>query len=159
MQVKDLDLILEEEGRSRERLIPILHRIQSKYSFLPDECVGYVSEQLGIPRSTVYSVASFYEAFTFKRSGKYVIRLCDGTTCHSRGSGELIKAVFEKLNISKENNTTEDGLITIETVACLGACALAPSMEINGRVFTSQTLETITDFVEMIQMSQEELDE
>ena len=159
MQEERLKTILEKEGTGRERLIPVLHAIQSGFGYLPDDCIEYISEQMNIPVATIYSVASFYEFFTFKRSGKYVIRLCDGTTCHSRGSQELVKATYEKLGLTKENNTTEDGLITIETVACLGACALSPNFELNGRVFTGQTVETIIDLIEIIQISQEELDE
>ena len=74
------------------------------------------------------------------------------------GSRELLEAVYEKLGLSAENNTTADGLITVETVACLGACSLSPNLELNGRVFPGQILESIMDMVEIIQMTQEEVD-
>lgn len=160
MDEQRLQMILQEEGRDPDRLIPILHRVQEDAGYLPDESIRYVARQLGIPAARVYAVASFYEAFVFRRSGKFVLRLCDGTTCHSQGSRELLEAVYEKLGITAENNTTPDGLITVETVSCLGACVRAPNLELNGRVFPRQTLESIIDTVEIIQMRQEEgLDE
>lgn len=159
MWKSQLEVILEEQGTGRERLIPILQQVQAECGYLPEECIGMISERLKVSKATVYAVASFYEAFSFQRSGKFVLRLCDGTTCHSRGAGELIEAVYEKLGLSKDNNTTADGLITIETVFCLGACALAPNLELNGRIFPKQDIESIMDTVEIIQMSQEVIDE
>lgn len=159
MNEERLNEILREKGTSREMLIPILHQIQEECGYLPDESIRLAAERLRLPPARVYAVASFYEAFVFKRSGKYILRICDGTTCHSRGSRELIEAVCEKLGITEENNTTADGLITIETVSCLGACVRAPNLELNGRIFPQQTLETIMDTVEIIQMTQEEMDE
>ena len=159
MELLRLEAILNEQGTGREKLIPVLQQVQAEYGYLPEDCIAAVSERLRVPRVTVYAVASFYEAFSFRRRGKFVLRLCDGTTCHSRGARELIEAVYEKLNISEDDNTTADGLITVETVSCLGACALAPNMELNGRIFPHQDLESIIDAVEIVQMSQEEIDE
>lgn len=153
-----LEGILLEQGARSERLIPILQQIQAECGYLPDECVRFVSDRLGMPPARIYAVASFYESFVFKRSGKYILRICDGTTCHARGSRELIEAVYEKLGITAEDNTTADGLITVETVSCLGACARSPNLELNGRIFPQQTLETIMDTVEIIQMTQEDVD-
>lgn len=154
-----MERILSEQGARPERLIPILRQIQDEYGYLPEECVRYTAERLRMTPARVWAVASFYESFVFKRGGKYILRICDGTTCHSRGSAELVEAVYQKLGVTAEDNTTPDGLITVETVACLGACALSPNLELNGRIFTRQTLETIMDTVEIIQMSQEEMDE
>ena len=159
MEQSRLEAILNGQGTGRETLIPVLQQVQEECGYLPEDCIGAISERLCIPRATVYAVASFYEAFSFRRRGKFVLRLCDGTTCHSRGARELIEAVYEKLGISEADNTTADGLITVETVSCLGACALAPNMELNGRIFPHQDLESIIDTVEIIQMSQEAIDE
>lgn len=159
MQKTWLEELLAEQGANREQLISVLQQIQEKYGYLPDDCIEILSEHMKVPKAAVYSAASFYEEFSFVRRGKFVLRLCDGTTCHSRGSQELIEAVYEKLNISKDDNTTPDGLITVETVSCLGACALSPNMELNGRIFPRQDLESVIDTVEIIQMSQEEIDE
>ena len=158
MNEQQLEAVLSRHGTRRENLIPILQEIQEACGYLPEEGIRAVAERLGMRPAGVYAVASFYESFVFKRSGKYVLRLCDGTTCHSRGSRELLEAVYEKLGLTAENNTTADGLITVETVACLGACSLSPNLELNGRVFPGQTLESIMDMVEIIQMTQEEVD-
>ncbi|MBE6997743.1 MAG: NAD(P)H-dependent oxidoreductase subunit E [Ruminococcaceae bacterium] len=159
MNEERLNEIMQEEGPEPDRLIPILHRVQAEHGFLADESIRCLSERLGIPAARIYAVASFYEAFVFKRSGKYILRICDGTTCHSRGSRELLEAVYEKLGLTEENNTTADGLISVETVSCLGDCVRAPNAQLNGRVFPRQTLETIIDTVEIIQMTQEAIDE
>jgi NADH-quinone oxidoreductase subunit E len=159
MEQSRLEAILNEQGTGREKLIPILQQVQTEFGYLPAEWIDAVAARLCVPRATVYAVSSFYEDFSFRRRGKFVLRLCDGTTCHSRGARELIEAVYEKLKISEADNTTADGLITVETVSCLGACALAPNMELNGRIFPHQDLESIIDAVEIVQMSQEEIDE
>ena len=159
MTEQQLETIFLRHGVRPERLIPILQEIQAECGYLPDETVRRVADRLGMLPAKVYAVASFYETFVFKRSGKYILRICDGTSCHSRGSRELAEAMYEKLGITAEDNTTADGLITLETVSCLGACSLSPNLEINGRVFSRQTLESITDKVEIIQMTQEDLDE
>ena len=159
MERSRLEAMLNEQGKGREKLIPVLQQVQAECGYLPEDCIDTISVRLRVPRATVYAVASFYEAFSFRRRGKFVLRLCDGTTCHSCGARELIEAVYEKLHISEDDNTTADGLITVETVACLGASAHAPNMELNGRIFPHQDLESIIDTVEIIQMSQEAIDE
>lgn len=159
MEQSRLEAILNGQGTGPKRLIPVLQQVQAECGYLPEDCINAISARLRVPRATVYAVASFYEVFAFQRRGKFVLRLCDGTTCHSRGARELIEAVYAKLNISEDDNTTADGLITVETVSCLGACSLAPNMELNGRIFTGQSLESIIDTVEIIQMSQEAIDE
>lgn len=93
-----------------------------------------VAEYLNVPESRVYSVATFYKALSLVPLGKNVIKMCDGTACHIRGSPEVLKAFEKELGI-KNGETTEDGLFTIQTVNCLGACALAPVVTINDRVF------------------------
>lgn len=159
MNENQLETILAEEGAKPGRLIPILQRVQAELGYLPDESIRTIAGRLGLSTANVYAVASFYEFFSFKKKGRFVLKLCDGTTCHSRGAGELIEAVREKLGLTEENNTTEDGFISLETVSCLGACALAPSLELNRRIFTEQNLESITDLVEIIQIRQEYIDD
>ncbi len=92
--------------------------------------------------SDVYSVASFYAQFKFSKPGRHIIKVCKGTACHVRGSGSLLAALEERLGI-KEGGTTADGLVSLERVACLGACALAPAMVVDGKVHARVTLAEI----------------
>jgi len=114
--------------------ISVLEAIQSRYRYLPREAMILVSERLGIPLSQTYSVATFYHAFSLKPRGKYLVRVCLGTACHVRGSQRVLEKVSKLLNI-KPGETTADRLFTLETVNCLGACALGPIMVVEGEYF------------------------
>jgi NADH-quinone oxidoreductase subunit E len=96
---------------------------------------------LNLPASKVYGVATFYAHFSLTPKGKYVFRLCDGTACHVKKSHGILNALYAKLNINAENNTSKDMLFTVETVSCLGACGLAPVMVVNGEVHGQVTPE------------------
>ena len=115
-------------------LLSVLEEIQSRYRYLPREAMILVSERLGVPLSQTYSVATFYHAFTLKPRGKYLIRVCLGTACHVRGSGRVLEKVSKLLNV-EPGETTPDGLFTLETVNCLGACALGPIMVVENEYF------------------------
>lgn len=116
---------LKENGRRRSRLIPLLQMVQQELSYLPPEAIGMVAEHLEIPVSEVYGVATFYNQFRFTPPGKYPIKVCLGTACHVKG-GEIILENFERKLDIKEGETTEDREFSIERVACVGCCALAP---------------------------------
>ena len=116
---------LKKSDRHRSRLIPLLQMVQQALSYLPPEALRMVAEHLDIPVSEVYGVATFYNQFRFTPPGKYPIKVCLGTACHVKG-GEIILENFERKLDIKEGETTEDREFSIERVACVGCCALAP---------------------------------
>jgi NADH-quinone oxidoreductase subunit E len=134
--------ILERHERKPSRLIPILQAVQEEYRYLPEEVLTYVATSLGIPPSRVYGVATFYSHFALEPKGKFVVRLCDGTACHVKNSIPIYEALRARLGLEGAKRTTADMLFTVETVACLGACGLAPVMVINEEVHGQMTPET-----------------
>lgn len=126
--------ILDHYSYDAAKLIPILQAVQEEYRYLPGEVLTYVATSLNLSPARVYGVATFYSHFTLEPKGKYVIRVCDGTACHVKGSNSLVEIVREKLDLDEKRKTTPDMLFTLETVSCLGACGLAPVMVINEEV-------------------------
>ena len=135
------DAIIEGYGKKPASLIPILQDIQAEYRYVPKELLSYVAEKIGITETHAYSVATFYENFSFEAKGKYVIKVCDGTACHVRHSTPVLEALWKELGLSKKKHTTDDMMFTVETVSCLGACGLAPTMMVNEQVYPSMTPE------------------
>lgn len=133
------DLIIEAHGAKPEFLIPIIQDIQTEYRYLPPELLKYVAEKIGITEAKAFSVATFYENFSFEPKGKYVIKVCDGTACHVRKSTTILERIYSDLGLSKDKSTTDDMLFTVETVSCLGACGLAPVLTVNDKVYPSMT--------------------
>ena len=126
--------IIKSNGNKPAKLIPILQDVQREYGYLPQEVLAYVATSLDLPPAKVYGVASFYGHFALEPKGKYIIRLCDGTACHVKGTEHLLIALRNKLGLSEEKTTTDDMMFTVETVSCLGACGLAPVITINEKV-------------------------
>jgi NADH-quinone oxidoreductase subunit E len=112
-------------------LVAILQDVQVEYNYLPREALEKVSEGLDIPLSRVYSVASFFKAFSLKPRGRHLINVCLGTACHVRGTGRVLDEVERELGI-RSGETTKDMKYTLETVNCVGACALGPIVVIDG---------------------------
>ncbi len=121
------------KGSSREALIPILQDVQDQLGYLPKDAVTQVADFLKLPVSKVYGVATFYNQFRFDAVGKYHIQVCRGTACHVKGSARVLDAIQRELNI-KPGQTTRDGFFSLEVVACIGACGLAPAICISGKV-------------------------
>lgn len=142
--------ILDDYHRDPSRLIPILQAIQEEYRYLPEKVLAFVANALDIPAARVYGVATFYAHFALAPRGKHMIRICDGTACHVRGSTDLVKAIKAELNLAKDEDTTADMLFTVETVSCLGACGLAPVMIINEDVHGLLTAEQAVEFVRAV---------
>lgn len=135
------DEIIEYYGKKAGSLIPIMQDIQAEYRYLPGELLTYVAKEIGITETKAYSVATFYENFSFEAKGKYVIKVCDGTACHVRKSTPVLEALWKELGLSKKKHTTDDMMFTVETVSCLGACGLAPTMMVNDDVYPTMTPE------------------
>jgi len=112
-------------------LMAVLEEIQARYRYLPEDALILVSERLGVPLSQTYSVATFYNAFSLEPKGRHVVNVCMGTACNVRGSRKVLERIRDKLGI-QPGQTTEDGEFTLETVNCLGACALGPIVVVDG---------------------------
>jgi NADH-quinone oxidoreductase subunit E len=123
--------IITKHPKERGSLIPILQDIQGEHGYLPREGIREVSEYLGLPESKIYGVATFYNQFTLTPPGKFRIQICRGTACHVKGSFNLLEQIQLDLGILP-GQTSKDGLFSLETVACLGACSIAPVMTVNG---------------------------
>lgn len=131
-QSMDVTAILDKyPGAQRDKLIPILQDVQEKEGFLSRESVVQIGRHLNLPVSKIYGVATFYNQFRFQPIGKHHIMVCRGTACHVKGSAAVLKALERNLKIGPDE-TTRDGLFSLEVVACIGACGLAPVISING---------------------------
>ena len=120
-----LDSIIDEHDVEEGSLIPILQDIQAEYSYLPKEALEHVSQRLNIPMVQIFGVVTFFKAFSLKPKGKNQIHVCTGTACHVRGAKNVLEGLERELGI-KAGDTTDDGEYTLETVNCVGACALGP---------------------------------
>ncbi|MFC1474770.1 NADH-quinone oxidoreductase subunit NuoE [bacterium] len=119
------------EGKANE-LITILQNVQEEMGYLPEDAIAKISDFAQVPVSKVYGVATFYTMFRFKPVGKNHVCICRGTACHVRGADQLQEHVARHMDI-EEGDTTEDGEFSLETVACLGCCALAPVMTVSNK--------------------------
>lgn len=135
--------------------IPALQCIQDTYGYLPANVLEQASILLGIPLSDFYGVATFYAQFRFTPMGKYVIKVCHGTACHVQNANAITEALEEALDI-KDGQTTPDGLFTLESVACLGCCSLAPVMMINNKTYGKLTRQSCAKIVQEIRQSEKQ---
>jgi len=126
-----INSILESYERDPGMLVAILQDIQADYNYLPKESLNQISEGLDIPLTQVYSVATFFKAFSLKPRGRHLVNVCLGNACHVRGAGRVIDEIKRELGI-ESGETTEDLRYTLETVNCVGACALGPVVVIDG---------------------------
>ncbi len=126
----DLSKIIEKYPKEEASLIQVLQDINRSYNWLPPEALLKVSEELKVPLARVYGVASFYRALSLKERGKNIIKICTGTACHIKGAENIIDEIKRNLNISV-GETTRDKKFTMETVNCVGACAMAPVVIVN----------------------------
>lgn len=134
MNVDRLDQIIEKYVNEKGILIQLLLDIQKEFRWIPKEAIDRISEKLKIPSSDIFRVASFYTALSLKPIGRHLLRVCVGTACYVRGGPRILDTVEKKLGI-KSGETTSDGKFSLETVNCLGCCALGPVMEIDGQYF------------------------
>ena len=132
------------------KLIAILQEIQASENYLSQENMELVADMLHISVSRVYSVATFYENFSLEAKGKHIVKVCAGTACHVRKSGPIYDAIYEYLGLHGKKKTSDDGLFTPETVACLGACGLAPVMTVDGEVHAKMDPERAIELLETI---------
>ena len=142
---KQVEKIVSRSKDKKDGLVGILQDIQTEFNYLPEDALTFVAEKTKSSLSQVYSLATFYKAFSLKPRGKYLVCLCMGTACHVRGSERILEELERILKI-KPGQTSGDGEFSLETVNCLGACGLGPLMVINGEYFgrlTSPKLKSI----------------
>ncbi len=142
VSVSEINDIINQEAMGDGSLIAALEQIQERYRYLPPEALILASERLGVPLSQAYSVATFYNAFSLKPKGKHCLHVCMGTACHVRGSPQVLDRLETKLGI-KAAQTTRDHLFTLETVNCLGACALGPIVVTDGEYSGQMTTQKV----------------
>ncbi len=144
---KHVDLVLEKyPNAARDALIPILQDVQDAEGFISKEAVEKVGKYLKLPASKIFGVATFYNQFRFTPLGKYHIEICRGTACHVKGSGNILEEFQRQLQIMP-GETSRDGIFSLEVVACIGACGLAPAITINGEVFAKVTRDEVKKIV------------
>ena len=142
--------IIDAHGSQPSQLIAILQDTQSAFNYLSQEDMTLIAHRLGISTAKVYSVATFYENFSLEPKGKHIIRVCDGTACHVRKSQPIYDAIHDYMHLTGKRKTDADGLFTLETVACLGACGLAPVMTVDGEVYPQMSPEAALKLLEDI---------
>jgi NADH-quinone oxidoreductase subunit E len=132
------DILRKHPNAKRDALIPLLQEVQETFGYLSPESVVRIARHLNLPTSKIYGVATFYNQFRFQAPGKFHVQNCRGTACHVRGSLAVLEAIKRALNI-QPGQTSRDGLFSLEVVACLGACGLAPVVCINGEFYAGVT--------------------
>lgn len=143
--------IIQSCGPKKANLIAILQKIQEEFRYLPEDAMTYIGTKIeGLSPATVYGVATFYNLFSLDPKGKYIIKICDGTACHVRGSMPLLNAIKAKLNLNEGKFTTEDMMFTVEIVSCLGACSLSPVIVVNGKVHPKMTPDALNIVVDTL---------
>jgi len=147
-----VNTIMNNYHSQPEFLLAILQDIQSVYNYLPSDILRFVSQQLNVPLSKVYGIATYYTAFSLKPRGKYVINVCMGTACHVRGAGMILDALTRHLEIAP-GETTKDMMFSLETVNCLGACALGPVIVSNDKYFGKMTVSRVEETLEKLTVS------
>lgn len=152
--LKKLDGIIKDHKTRKSGLVGILQDIQGQYNYLPKEALTYLAEKLNVPLSQTYSLATYYKAFSLKPQGEYLISLCMGTACHVRQAARILDEVQRKLNI-KAGETSNDSKFTLETLNCLGCCAIGPVMMINGKYYGQMTVKKVDSILEKYKSKKE----
>ncbi len=146
IDLKQVDAVLSSYGRRKEFLIPILQDVQALYNWLPREVIRRVAEGLELPLIDVYGVVTFYKSFSLKPRGKHLITVCLGTACHVRGSPRIVDELQRKLKI-KPGETTQDREYTLETVNCLGCCAIGPIVVKDGTYYGQMSTQKVVSLL------------
>ncbi|MBN1291863.1 MAG: NADH-quinone oxidoreductase subunit NuoE [Candidatus Latescibacteria bacterium] len=150
-------ILTKYPNAQRDDLIPILQEVQEFIGFLSREAVVIIGKYLKLPTSKIYGVATFYNQFRFQAPGLYTIQVCRGTACHVKGSLKVLEAMQRELNI-KPGETTRDGLFSLEVVACIGACGLAPVISIDGEFYAGVTQDKIKNIIDSYRRKAEKIE-
>ncbi len=144
-----LDRIVQDRRSQPHQLIEVLQDIQATHGYISEEAMGTVSRELGVPLMEVFRVANFYKAFSLTPVGRHVITICMGTACHVRGANPILEQALGVLRL-EDSGTTEDGLFTVQSVNCLGACALAPLVILDGIYHHNMTPGKLRSLIERV---------
>ena len=147
MNTVTTQILTKYPGAGRDKLIPILQEVQEADGYISKEAVALIGRHLGLAASKIYGVATFYNQFRFKPKGAYHIMVCRGTACHVKGSADILSAL-ERLLQLKAGDTSRDGRFSIEVVACIGACGLAPVICVNGEYHGKLTVDKLEKIIE-----------
>jgi len=142
-----LDSILSEHKPTPGSLIGILEDIQEEFRFLPEEALVLIGRRIGVPASRVFSVATFYNAFSLIPKGRHVVSVCLGTACHVRGAGDILAHLRKQMNVDS-SGTSPDLQFTIEDVRCLGCCSIAPVLKVDDEVYGHSNPDKARDILE-----------
>lgn len=148
-EVENFKVDLFKKNDTKGALIPLLQSAQDTYGYIPEFAIFYISEIVGIPAAEIYGVITFYAQFRLQPPGENVIKLCDGTACHVNNSKKMLQTIKDELGIGV-NETTEDGKFTLQTVACIGCCSLAPVMMINDKTYGRLTQKKISKILKEV---------
>ncbi len=149
IDTEELDSLIHKYGARGEALIPLLQDIQSLLNWLPEEVIREVAQRLQIPLIDVYGIVTFYRSFSLKPRGKHAITVCLGTACHVRGGQRIVEAISRELGISP-GGTTEDLKFSLDTVNCLGCCAIGPIVVIDGEYYGGMTSQKALSLIRRI---------
>ena len=153
--VAKVDAIVAKSDDPAGMVIGALQDVQNEFNYLRHDAMMYLSERLSTPLSRLYAMAHFYGAFSLKPRGRFIIRVCLGTACHLKGGGKIAEAITRELNI-EHGETTSDGMVTLEHVHCLGACALSPVVTVNDKYYARMTVRKMMGIVEQHYATSEE---
>lgn len=145
-QTEQLDAVIEKYRSTPGALIPVLHEAQDIFGYLPPEVMKKIANGLEIPEAKVYGVATFYSQFSLNQKGKYRVNVCLGTACYVKGAAEILDKLKERLMI-EVGECTEDGLFSLDSCRCIGACSLAPVMTVNDEVYGRLTVDDIDGII------------
>ena len=146
---QDLSLLLDAYPKDRRYALAVMQDMQRLYNYIPGEGLHALAERFECPLAELYAMATFYKALSLKPKGKHIIKVCDGTACHLRGSKNLLSGIWTELGIGP-NETTQDGEFSLETVNCMGSCALAPVMVVDGVYYGKVTLESLPGILQTV---------
>ncbi|MCL0059764.1 NAD(P)H-dependent oxidoreductase subunit E [Dehalococcoidia bacterium] len=150
-----LNEIIAEQTAANRSLIAILQAVQEEYRYLPEEVLTYIATALNLSPATVFGVATFFAQFSLEPKGRHLVTICDGTACHVKGSMSAYDAICRKYDLKEGQLTTPDMLFTLETVACVGACGLAPVMIVNGKTHGQINPEAAVAIVDKLREEEE----
>ena len=151
-ETNTVDSLVDKYGAKKEALIPILQDLQSDLNWLPEEVLRAVADKLGVPLMDVYGAASFYRTFSLKPRGRHIITVCVGTACHVRGGQRIVDEIGRMLDLAP-GQTTPDQNFTLETVNCLGCCAIGPIVVVDGEYYGEMTTRKVGSVLEKYQVA------
>ena len=146
VQIDRVNAFIRKHQNQKKALIAILQDVQAEYNYLPQEALRQVARSVGIPLIDVVGVATFFRAFSLKPRGRHVVTVCQGTACHVRGGPKILEEFKRQLGIN-ESETTADGKFTLETVACLGCCAIGPVVVVDGDFHAQTSIRKVSTII------------